>query len=309
MLARAKSLLTYSLYLIYQIGTFLARLVPPAIAYWLAQRGADLAYWLLPLRRRIAAENFARVLRHPPNGAEVRRIVRASFRNFACYLYEVARFPHLTIDQIRSRVVIHREEYLQKALEKGKGVIFVSAHFGNMDLTAAALAQRIGPMLIPGTALKPQKLMDALIKHRAEKGLQMSVYESVARDVLTALKRNQAVGFLVDIGVRWREGVMVNFFGEPAPFPAGPALLALKTGAPIVPGYAVVRPDHTIEAFAEPPIFVEPTDNKEADVRACMQQIAWALERFISEYPEQWYMYRPMWAGPYKGQDHRRPKT
>lgn len=303
MLARLKSLLTYSLFLIYQVGTFLARLVPPAIGYWLARRGADLAYWLLPLRRRVAAENFARVLRHPPNAAEVRRIVRASFRNFACYLYEVARFPHLTIDQIRSRVVIHREEYLQKALEKGKGVIFVSAHFGNMDLTVAALAQHIGPMLIPGTALKPRKLMDTLIKHRAEKGLRMSVYEGVARDVLTALKRNQAVGFLVDIGVRWQDGVIVDFFGEPAPFPAGPALLALKTGAPIVPGYTVVRPDRIIEAFAEPPIFVEPTDNKEADVQACMQQIAWALERFISKYPEQWYMYRPMWAGPYKGCD------
>jgi len=309
-LARLKSLLTYSLYLVYHIGSFLAGLVPPAIGYWLAQRGADLAYWFLPLRRRIAAENFARVLRHPPDGKEVRRVVRASFRNFACYLYEVARFPHLTLDQIRSRVIIHWGDHFQKALEKGKGVIFVSAHFGNMDLTAAALAQCIGPLVIPGTALKPRRLMDTLIRHREKKGLKMSVYDGVARDVLMALKQNRAVGFLVDVGMHWKEGVTVDFFGEPAPFPAGPALLALKTGAPIITGYAVVRPDHTIEAFAEPPIFVEPTGNKEADVQACMQKIARVLEGFISRYPEQWYMYRPMWASPYGGHDHqRRPST
>ncbi len=294
--AKAKNALLYPLYWVFQVGSFLTGLLPPPVGYWLMQRAGDVAYWLLPLRRRITAENFARVLQRSPQDQEVRRLARASWRNYGCYLYEVARLPHLSMEQILQRVTIHNEEHLQRALAHGKGVIFVSAHFGNMDMAAVALAHQIAPMTIAGTALKPRKLMDKLVEYRAAKGLKMSVYEGAARDVLMALRRNETVGFLVDVGVRWNGGVPVDFFGQTAPFPAGLALLSLKTGSPIVPGYTIVRPDHSIQVFVEPPIFLQPSGDKEADTRVCMQQVARVLETFISQYPDQWYMYRPMWA-------------
>jgi KDO2-lipid IV(A) lauroyltransferase len=288
------------LYWVYQAGTFLAGFVPPPLAYWLVRRGGELAYYALPSRRRIAADNFAHVLGLPPDDAKVDRVVRDSFRNFGCYLYEVTRLPHLSVNDLQQRAELCYGDHFQSALARGKGVIYVSAHFGNMDLVGAALAKEIGPITIAGTPLKPKKLMDKLVESRAAKGVKISVYEGAPRDVLTALRRNETVGFLVDLGVQWTDRVMVDFFGAPAAFPRGLALLARKTGAAIVPGYTRVRPDHTVEAVGSPPIIVDPTDDKDSDVRACMQQIATAFESFIGRYPEQWYIYRPIWGEPFR---------
>lgn len=297
-MSRLKALRTESLYWVYQAGTFLAGILPPAVAYWLVRRGGEIAYLALPSRRRIAADNFAHVLGLPSNDARVGRVVRDSLRNFGCYLYEVARLPHLTVDELQRRADLSYGEHFHSALARGKGVIYVSAHFGNMDLVGAVLAKEIGPITIAGTPLKPKKFMDKLVESRAAKGVKISVYEGAPRDVLTALRRNETVGFLVDIGVQWDDAVLVDFFGSPAPFPKGLALLARKTGAAVVPGYTRVRPDHSVEAVGSPPIVVTPTADKEADVCACMQKVATAFESFISKYPEQWYMYRPMWGTP-----------
>lgn len=296
MVSRFRSALRYLLIPIFQAGVFAAGVLPRSLGYWLSSRGGDLAYYLLPMRRRVTAENYARVLGTHPRDVQVLRAVRNSLRNYGCYLYETVLFSHQTTEEVLRRVSIHFEENLRQALGLGKGVIFVSAHFGNMELAAVALANRVAPMTVAGTALEPRQVMDRLIRQRASKGLHMSVYAAAARDVLMALKRNETVGFLVDVGVRWGGGsVEVDFFGKPAPFPAGLALLALKTGAPVVPGYAVVRPDHGVEAFALPPIVIQPSGDKLADARQCMQRVAHALESFIRDHPEQWYMFRPMW--------------
>jgi Kdo2-lipid IVA lauroyltransferase/acyltransferase len=292
--------MAFLLYPAFQAGAFLAGVLPPRFGYWLCHRGGDLAFTLLRDRRRITAENFARVSGLPPTDGDVLKMVRSSFRNYGEYLYETVRLSHQTKQQVLDRVNVHGKENLLRALERGKGVIFVSAHLGNMDLGGIALASLTCPMTVAGTALEPRQVMDRLVAQRSAKGLKMTVYASAARDVLVALKRNETVGFLVDLGVRWTGNgiVVVDFFGAPAPFPAGVAQLALRTGAPIVPGYAVIRPDHGVDAFALPHIEVVSTGDRCADVKACMQQVAHALEGVVRGNLDQWYMYRPMWSRP-----------
>jgi lauroyl/myristoyl acyltransferase len=288
------------LYPAFAIGAFLAGVLSPRFGYWLCRRGGDLAYALLPGRRAITAENFARVASLRPTDPAVLGMVRRSFQNHGEYLYETLRLSHQSKEDVLKRVTVQGKEHLLRALEHGKGVIFVSAHLGNMELGAIALAHLTGPMTVAGTPLEPRQVMDRLVAQRSAKGLKMSVYASAARDVLMALRHNETVGFLVDVGVRWngKSSVAVDFFGAPAPFPAGLALLALRTGAPIVPGFAVICPDHSVDTFVLPLMLVSTTGDRAADIKACMQQVACAMEGFIRDNLDQWYMYRPMWERP-----------
>jgi lauroyl/myristoyl acyltransferase len=292
--------LSFLVYPAFQIGALVSAILPPRVGFWLCRRGGDLAFAVLRERRRITAENFARVAGLPPRDKAVLKMVRDSFRNYGTFLYETVRLSHLRTEEILNRVTVHGKENLVNALGTGNGVIFVSAHLGNMELGGIKLAHLVGPVTIAGTPLEPRQLMERLVAQRSAKGLKMSVYASAARDVLTALHHNETVGFLVDVGVRWNgsSSVVVDFFGAPAPFPAGLALLALRTGAPVVPGYAVTRPDHGIDGFVLPALVVASTGDRAADVKACMQQVAHALEGFIKDNLDQWYMYRPMWDGP-----------
>lgn len=282
---------------VFNTGVFLAGVLPPGLGDWICRRGADVAFVLAGSRREITAENMARVVRKAPDDPAVQRLVQESFRNYGSYMFETVRYSHMTTQQMLDRVTLHDLQHLQNAVDRGKGVIFVSAHFGSMELGAVTVANVIAPMTIAGTPLQPPELMEKLIRQRAATGVHLSVYDRSAKDVLLALKRNETVGFLVDLGPTWEGNgkVMVEFFGEQTPFPSGIALLALRTGAAIVPGYAVTKPKGTVDAFAMPAIVAESTGDKEADAQRVMQGVAKALEAFISEYPEQWYMFRPMW--------------
>ena len=289
------SLIYLPLYPIVLLASWITAFLPPRVGHALAWLFASVFYWLLPNRRRVMGANYAPVVGKSPNDPEVKRLGRMSFRGFARYLYEFLCFPHRTIEEMDRRVSLHVGDDFHEARALGKGMIFVSAHFGNMDYGGVALARHVVPMTIVADMLKPKQLMDHLVEFRGKKGLNVVYLAQAPRAILRALKKNEAVGFLVDVGCNRHDGIPVTFFGRRTMFSAGPALLALRTGAPIVVGYCLVVGDR-IEAYSYPPIFAVPTGNKAEDARRCSQQIAKYFEDFIGRHPEQWYIYRPMWG-------------
>lgn len=289
------SIIYLPLYPVFLLASWLTAFVPPRVGHAAAWALASVTYWLLPNRRKVMGANFAPVLGKSPDDPEVKRLGRLSFRGFARYLYEFLSFPHRTIEQMDARVSLHVGDDFMHARAQGKGMIFVSAHFGNMDYAAVAMARRVVPMTIVADMLKPKRLMDHLVEFRSKKGLNVVYLAKAPRAILRALKNNEAVGFLVDVGCNRNDGIPVTFFGRRTKFSAGPALLALRTAAPIVVGYALVVGDR-IEVHSYPPIYAVPTGNKAEDARRCSQMIANYFEDFIGRYPEQWYIYRPMWG-------------
>lgn len=289
-------LLSWLAYPFILVSSFLTGVIPPRVNYALMHVMGGLAYTLLSNRRRVLAANLAPVMGKPAGDPALQRAGRSSFRNYARYLYEFLRFPHLSVDQIDRRVILHVSDDFRAARALGKGVIFVSMHFGNMDLTGVAVSKHVVPLTVVGDLVPPQALMDKLVDFRQRKGVRLVYGARAPRAILSALKRNEAVGFLVDVGHRRDNGIPVTFFGQRTMFPSGPALLALRTGAPIIPGYGIVCDDNRIHGFSYPPIFVQPTGDKQRDVHECSQRIAACFEDFISRFPEQWYIYRPMWA-------------
>ncbi len=282
----------------WRVGMFLTSLVPRRVSFAAATAIGNCAYYIMGLRRRIAKENFSHVLGKSPDDPEVRRVARQSFQNYVRYLRDVMLYPRISMTELEKRIVIHQREFLDQALAMSKGVILVSAHFGNMDMPSAVIAKTYRPITLVGESLRPPQLMDFLTRMREARNVHLFPYESAPRKILQALKRNEMTGFLLDFGVTHHLDITcvdVIFFGTRTPFPAGPAQLALLTGAPIVVGHAHVASDGKIHVHATEPIIARRSGNRQRDMQETMQEIGSRFEDFIRCHPEQWYMFRPMW--------------
>ena len=277
----------------------IAQRVPARPLYAFAVTMGEFAYLAWAAKRRIAKHNFAVVLGRPPTDREVARVARRAFRNFAKYLVEIMRFPSLGVADFERLVTIEGWEHLRGALAHGKGVIFVSIHFGNFELGGARIADEI-PLNVIADELENQRLMDLLVGNRAHKNITLLSPDGAAKKVLGALRRNELVGLMMDLGPRTQElsNVEAEFFGTPTAFPAAAANLARVSGAPIVVAAVVRQRDNTFTGIALPPIFVERTRQAADDLQRGTQAIARGLEGFVERWPDQWYIFRPMWPHP-----------
>ncbi len=288
------------LYWIWRLGVWLTNWLPRAWslqgATWL---GATL-YYLMPLRQRVAHVNFAHVLDKPADDPAVARTARRAFENYARHLRDVMLYPQMTLADLEARVTIHNPHVFTEALAHGKGAIIVSAHFGNMDLPSAVFALRYAPITLTGETLRPQRLMDWLTRVRKRNRIHLFPYEQAARRILEALKRNEMTAFLIDFGITHHFDIpttTVSFFGTETQFPTSPAQLALLTGAPIILGHAHVDATGHIDVYTTPLIWITRQGDRHQILQTTMQEIARRMEEFIRLYPEQWYIFRPMWKG------------
>jgi KDO2-lipid IV(A) lauroyltransferase len=256
----------------------------------------EVAYRAWTAKRRVANENFARVLGKPANDPEVRRTARRSFRNFAKYVVEIMRFPRLRNGDLERLVSVEGWEHLHAAKERGRGIIFASIHFGNFEMGGARIADEI-PLNVIADDLANQRLMDLLVGNRAHKNINIHSPTGAARKVLQALRRNEMVGLMMDLGPRALafDTVTTDFFGHRATFPAVAANLARVSGAPIVVATVMREKDNTFRGIALPPIFVDRAGEASSEVARVTALIARGLEDLIRRCPEQWYIFRPMW--------------
>ena len=272
----------------------LARSLPRRLTYGAAAFLSDVAWLLLREQRANAIDNMAHVLGLDRDDPEVRRKARASFRNYGYYVADFLMLPSLDLKEMESRFRFEGWEHIDEALAAGKGVIFISAHVGNWDLAAAVLARRGYPVSVVAETFRPKKLNDLVQGHREWHGLKVIPLEDPARRVLGALRKNEILGLLIDRPSP-ESGVLVRFFDGLTKVPAGAAVLALKTGARLVSGVTVRNPDHTYSGFVTSHLDVELTGDPSVDVRLLTQRIMDTMEGFIRQYPDQWYIFRPMW--------------
>ncbi len=291
---------------IYYLWRFLSWLIaylPPSVTDSLAGGSGASAYYIWWGRRKIARENFARVLGKSPNDPAVGRVARSSFSNYCRYLVEVMRYPSVPLDQLEQRVVIHETDEFRRAMTGGTSVIMISAHFGNMDYASAVATQRYGRFTLAAETIHPVQLFQYLARLRAERGVDLIPYDKAPRKILEAVKRKEWIGFLIDFGVNNQKdiaGTEVMFFGAPTRFPASPAILAQRTGVPIIVAHTFIDRDRRIQSTAEGPIYVPKELPREQAAQQTMQCVAELMEKFIRAHPEQWYVFRAMWPQPVK---------
>jgi KDO2-lipid IV(A) lauroyltransferase len=289
------------LYWAWRLGAALVQRLPTRLVYAGAVVGGELAYLGWAAKREIAKHNLSIVLGRAQSDPEVDRIARRSFRNFAKYLTEIMRFPSMSAHDLERLVAVDPRSFghLRAAREHGKGLIFVSVHFGNFELGGARIAQEI-PLTVVADELENQRLMDFLVANREHKNVNILPPAGSAKRVLAALKRNEMVGFMMDLGPRAHEldNVPAEFFGQRTSFPTIAAALARVSGAPIVVAVTRREEDNSFRGVALPPIFVERTKQTADDLASATQAIVRALEGLVRPDPDQWYIFRPMWPEP-----------
>jgi len=209
--------------------------------------------------------------------------------------YDLFRVPTLSMAEIARLVKVEGWEHVERALSKGRGLIIVTAHFGNTDIVAQALVLREIPVVAPAEHLKPEVLFQYICSLRTSKGLRLIPVDGMLLELFRALQRNEAVGLAADRDIT-ESGIVVDFFGAPARLPDGSAQLSLRTGAPIIAGFSQrLLPDNTFVARFEPPLELKATGDRTRDVRAGVEKVVAIMERYIGEHPEQWVMSVPIW--------------
>lgn len=258
-------------------------------------RGAG---WVLAhgmrLRRTYVLEVLARSFPEKTPD-EHRAIYAAMCRHQALNLVEILRFAGGREEEIRARIEVSGEEVVKQALERGKGVLVLIAHFGNYDLMGLFASRLLGyPVTIITKTLKNQRLNELWWELRQKAGLKTLPSHNAYRACVRALRRNELVGFMLDQNRPSGQGVFVNFFGKPASTTPGLAMMSAQTGAPVVPVFMRRRPDgrHVLEAL---PVIEPPPDRKEETLRACTAAYTKIIEDEIRRDPAQWMWLHKRW--------------
>jgi Kdo2-lipid IVA lauroyltransferase/acyltransferase len=262
------------------------RWTPLAVSNWLARRYAGLLDRAIPRLRRVARANLAFAL----PGVEAEPVVDGVFRSIARILVAFARFPEIRRETVGAWVRCEGMEHYDAAIRAGRGVLFATAHLGNWELSAFAHALFRSPMEVVVRPLD-NPLIDALVeRRRALSGNRPIAKQEAARAILKALKANQAVGILIDQNSAPEAGVFVDFFGVPACAPVGFAKLAARSGAAVIPGFALWSEQERRYVLRFYPA-VPMTGDAARDTQAIQSR----LERVIREYPEQWLWIHRRW--------------
>lgn len=284
-----------------QTGAALDGAIPQTAKYRVASllAGAVFASW--QTGRENAISNMSHVLGMPAHHSRTKHAAKKSMEYYAWYMADFLGWMRMTPRRLERRVRdFQGEEFIAEALQAGKGVIFVSGHFGLWDLGGAMLAQRF-PVLIPVDEMQSDVMDSIVCSVRERLGFATVPAEHGIRAMLRQLQSNGVVGMLFDRPMPGH-GVPVTFFGSRVELPAGPAALSLRTGAPLVMCRCQRLADNGISVSVYPPIYTTPSDDEKRDVQEITQQLAGILEEIIRSCPEQWYMFRRMWSQPFSAQ-------
>jgi KDO2-lipid IV(A) lauroyltransferase len=280
-------------YLLWRGASWLFGALPLRIGYALADAAGFATFWLWPRGRRNTLRNFSRVLPSASPG-DRRRIARRSIQNYCRYLVDFLRLPQLSPGDAR-RLGSGDAAYhsLDRALEPGRGAIVVCMHLGNWDAGAATTAARGYAGAAVGDRFGDRRL-DALVFGARERlGLSVFPVDRSLFGIVRHLRRNGVLALLIDQPDA-AGGVEIPFFGAPTRVPAGPARLALSTGAALgvaaFPRVSRDRPE--VAVFAE---FRDSPCHSDNSVHELTRWLMSAHERFIRRFPDQWYMFRNMW--------------
>lgn len=243
----------------------------------------------VPKLRRVAFRNLALALPETPE-AERKRIVAGSFGNLARLIAVFAQFGRIEQSTIHQYIRYEGFENFEKAKQRGQGVLFAAAHLGNWELSAYAHALMAGAMHVVVRPLDNAKVNAMVEQLRAASGNTIHSKHGFARAIVKALRNNKAVGILIDQNVALGEGIFIDFFGHKACVSTAFAKLANRTGAAMVPGYALwSESEHRFVLTFYPPLL--PSGDEEADTRALHAH----LEGVIRRHPEQWLWMHRRW--------------
>jgi KDO2-lipid IV(A) lauroyltransferase len=252
--------------------------------------------------RRVVVERHVRAAFPELDDREVRRIARASYESLGRTTIETALLPAYSRDDVLALFErVDGWEIVERAIARGRGVLFVTGHLGNWELGGAYLAARGIPIEAVARRMQNPLFDRYLTDTRRQIGMTVIYDADAVRRVPRAIREQHAVAFLVDQGAVGLASAWVRFFGRYAKTPRGPAVFALRLDTPVVFGCALRQPNgRFVMHFEDVP--VERSGDRDADVDRIVESYTGALERWIRQAPEQYFWHHRRWK-------HQRPGT
>lgn len=245
-------------------------------------------------RREVATSNLRRAFGPSASNEEIEGIGRKVFSNLAVMFFEFLRLPWLDEKSLDALVEFEGLIHLDEALKKGRGVIMCTAHYGNWELLGFSFGQKGYPLDVVVREVDNPKFEEFISWVRTRSGNRIIYKQKAMRKLLTRLKENAIVTILLDQNVTHREGFFVDFFGTPACTNKGPALLALASGAAIVPAFIRrTSKGHRLEVFEE--IKYEQTGDRERDAEELTKRCTKFIEDRIRIHPDEWFWVHRRW--------------
>lgn len=235
---------------------------------------------------------------------EKEKIVRGTFESLGRHLGFVSHFRKFKHEDIRNLIeVVGKEEHFDKAFATGRGVLFFTGHFGSWEVF-----NLLAPAFGYGMNILVRRIDNSLVENFVDK--MRTRFGSVtldktksARKMFRVLENGEILGILADLNAQEKEGVFVDFFGVPASTTTSIAKLALKTGAVMLPAFAVWEESkNKYVVYLEPPIEYEKTENPDKDIKNLTQKITKMVEKYVRKYPEQWLWIHKRWNTRPKGE-------
>jgi KDO2-lipid IV(A) lauroyltransferase len=281
-------------FILFSLFGCLIRLMPLRLAQSFGRFIGSLGYFIARRRRAIAIDNLTHAFPGKSQN-EIKKIALGAFQNYAISISEFLWFPRLTPERLRKLVRVQNVERVEEAYSRGKGIISMSAHFGNWELTAFAGGHFTGYPLTIVVQEQRNKLVDKAINlYRCIWGNSVVRMGSSIREILRKLSDGQVVAMLADQSAP-QEGLYVRYFGRPAATHEGPAIFSLRTGAPILMGFLIRTSNGKYELVHEEVQTHDLNGYSEENVAELTRRHVALLEKYVRMYPDQWLWMHRRW--------------
>jgi KDO2-lipid IV(A) lauroyltransferase len=277
---------------VYILAWKLLRKLPEKTAYSLFERGAK---WLVKRDGKSVQRLRKNLARVSPglSGLQMKVLLEDAMTSYMRYWCDTFRFPNWDKERINETVTVTREELLLDGIKSGRGVIVALPHAGNWDHAGAYFCLKGIHLVTVAERLKPERLFNEFLRYRQAMGMEVLALDS--RSIMTLeqrLREGHLIALVADRDLS-KSGIDVEFFGKPARMPAGPAVLALKTGAVFLTAFVNYTPNGIHITFDE--LSIPESGTQEEKVSVLVQKSANNFERGIGQHPQDWHMLQRIW--------------
>ncbi|MBX2963785.1 MAG: lysophospholipid acyltransferase family protein [Cyclobacteriaceae bacterium] len=283
------------IYIVLRLVIFISWLIPRNVWVRICGGLGSLAYYLATQSRNLTIRHLTMAFGKTMPADEIRKLAKRVFRMMGKNAGDIIRAVNIkNYESFKRITVANNFHYAEQARQKGNGVIFLTAHIGAFEFSATEVSFRGYQPYIIGASMKDKRLNRLLWSQRSKFGATIVERGKDTFTLIKALKKKGSIGILIDQDTRVKS-VFVNFFGVPCATPVGATLLALKTGAAVVPAFCHLRDDLMQEINFYPEVELARTGDEETDIRVNTQRFNDIIEAEIRKFPDQWVWLHERW--------------